>query len=693
MNKIEKIGIAGIGPFKKGVVLPIVPGVQILYGKNELKGGNANAVGKSLLGKALLDIFYEPEIRGDKRQGRRFVTFSKGGKKVKVMSKDDSMTLLEDGKDISGRTKTATKKAAADLWGLTQDEFLTYGLVDAAVPHPLVKGNTAARKAFFTSFFGLDQMDREKKLFVKELAEIKKMKAAHAELTTAFAAARSDMLGKKERTALQEELQREEERLQTLLRLQEKAAAAQRVSTFLSLAKDKLKHLDKVRAPKVVKQALAAARAAEEQQNEYEEYVADKRRYIKLTEGLDLKTPMRKLEEAAEELYKIRREITLLEDVDEPTRKVGKKVAKPEEDKDELLLDLRKAKHALQHSEQFAEGKCETCGQPVKAEDAGKIRKRISKIQQQLDAWDEYESWKSLAASIAEEQDAYDKASQQLEKLRKQEKVLAPLASLHKKRAALPEKPRRVEKPDRVYDTEALKKELELSLFREQNEELIEEAKSFKPVEFDPSELTDTQERVYEIRAKLKLHKTVKARAVAMRERLQEIAKATARQQELELIIDSYSDKAMKRMAIESISKHLMDSVNKYAAMVFEDYSFEFVWGTQIQMLVRRPTGVSDVRKLSGAESLLFTLILILSQLIFVPSSKRINLLVLDEPTASFSKETEELFIKLLAHITQVIPSVLIITPKKDFRVDGATAYTLVKQHGGTVLREGHPDV
>jgi DNA repair exonuclease SbcCD ATPase subunit len=135
-----------------------------------------------------------------------------------------------------------------------------------------------------------------------------------------------------------------------------------------------------------------------------------------------------------------------------------------------------------------------------------------------------------------------------------------------------------------------------------------------------------------------------------------------------------------------------MATVNRYAALVFENYSFEFVWGTQIQLLVHRPEGTSDVRKLSGAESMLFTLILILSLLVFVPKSKRLSLLILDEPYASFSDGTAELFTKLLPHITQVIPSVLIITPKAEFRVAGAAEFTAVKQVGGTAIKKGHPN-
>ena len=232
--------------------------------------------------------------------------------------------------------------------------------------------------------------------------------------------------------------------------------------------------------------------------------------------------------------------------------------------------------------------------------------------------------------------------------------------------------------------------ELEIAKFAEDNESLIEAAASFTPIEFDHRKLSKAQEQLYKAQARLDLHKAVKRRADELRTRLAELEEMTKRQQQLEIILEGYADKAMKRMAIESISTHLMASVNKYAALVFENYSFEFIWGTQIQLIVHRPEGSSDVRMLSGAESILFTIILILSLLTFVPQSKRLNLLILDEPTASFSDVTQELFLKLLPHINLVIPSVLIITPKTTFKIAGARNFTVVKTAKGSVIKEGH---
>lgn len=696
MNKIEKIGVSKIGPFKKGVVLPIVPGVMFLYGKNELNNGNANAVGKSLLGKSIQELFYEPEVRGDKqRTGRRFVTFSQGKKRIKVVSDLSGKADLEltvDGKDVAARTNAQIKKQATALWGVSQEEFATYGLVDSQVPHPLVKGGTTARKAFFNSFFGLDRMDEEKKIFAKKLSEIRKVKAAHAELESAFNSVRKDMLSKADRETLEIEIAADRELLDKLLRKQEKATDSQRIAAFADVAKSKLTALSKskVRDVLVIKKEIRATKAAREQLDEYNDYVRAHKRYKVSIEGLDmskdisiLKTNARAYESSVARLQNIG-------DLVEPV--FSKKEPKaPSVSRTELEVTIRRLQHALEHSRKFAKGVCDTCGQEVKAKSPKLVKKELEDAETQLAVWDKVDEYTRSIKEYDVARKHYAKLKAEVKELKRNLPELEADALLYKKRSVLV-KPTKVEKPEVSGDLRELENELELAAFAEDNADMITALKTYKPVDFNPKELNKVQERVYAKTARLDLHNSVKKRASDIRSRLQELEEAMAQQQMLEIILEGYADKAVKKMAIESISNHLMASVNKYAALVFENYTFEFVWGSQIQLLVHRPEGTSDVRRLSGAESILFTLILILSLLVFVPKRKRLSLLILDEPYASFSEGTAELFTKLLPHINQVIPSVLVITPKSEFRVAGATELTVVKTRDGSILRKGHPN-
>lgn len=695
MNRIEKIGVSRIGPFKKGVVLPIVPGVTFLYGKNELSNGNANAVGKSLLGKSIQELFYEPEVRGDKQKtGRRFVTFYQGKKQIKVVSNlsgKEDVELFVNGEDVSARTNAQTKKQAAALWGVSQEEFATYGLVDSQVPHPLVKGGTTARKAFFNSFFGLDRMDEEKKIFAKKLSEIRKVKAAHAELEAAFSSVRRDMLPKAEREALEVGVANAQAQLDKLISKQERASASQQIAAFASVAAPKLKALQKrtVRDVGTISKELKEAAKVQEQLDEYKDYLRARKRYEIAAEGLDLSKDMEMLRRNARLYDSSVARLEEIGELDEPkfTEAAPKK---PKIPRVELEASQRRLKHALEHSRKFAKGVCDTCGQDVKAKDPKIVKRELAEVDAALETWDEVDEYKALAKEHETKHARYLELQAEVRKLRKELPGLKTDAALYRKRSELV-KPKKVEKPEAVYDVRELELELELARFAEDNEDMIEALKTYKPVDFDPKQLNVVQEKLYAMKAKLELHNSVKKRAAEMRDRLGELQEAMAKQQMLEIILEGYADRAVKKMAIESISTHLMASVNRYAALVFENYSFEFVWGTQIQILVHRPEGTSDVRRLSGAESMLFTLILILALLVFVPKRKRLSLLILDEPYASFSEGTSELFTKLLPHITQVIPSVLVITPKSEFRIAGATELTVVKTSDGSVIMKGHP--
>jgi DNA repair exonuclease SbcCD ATPase subunit len=214
----------------------------------------------------------------------------------------------------------------------------------------------------------------------------------------------------------------------------------------------------------------------------------------------------------------------------------------------------------------------------------------------------------------------------------------------------------------------------------------------------DYSEVETLQSKISKLETKLRLHESVKERCDELKQRLKKLKKKLKNEKALKLLIEGYSDKSIKKMVIEAISNKLMALVNQYARIVFpEDYKFTFDWiGSNISLKVHRRYGkrtdVSDVRKLSGAESKLFTIILVLALLSFVPKKKRLSFIVLDEPAANFSRETAESFVKLLPYLNKVIPSIIIVTPDSEERYAGAREFTVIKTDGVAKLVEGHPD-
>jgi DNA repair exonuclease SbcCD ATPase subunit len=213
--------------------------------------------------------------------------------------------------------------------------------------------------------------------------------------------------------------------------------------------------------------------------------------------------------------------------------------------------------------------------------------------------------------------------------------------------------------------------------------------------------INEVHEKVSKLRARLEVNASVVGSLKKHKARLDEMKAELAEEEALKLLVEAYADKNMKRTAVKAISKRLMMGVNKYAKLIFpEDYEFDFIWdSSKLQLMVYRKYQQgkkmkvlpSDVRKLSGAESKLFTFILVLALLAFVPAHKRSNVLILDEPTANFGAETTESFKKLLPILNQVIPSIIVITPRTEERFEGAQEFTVLKEKGEARIVRGHP--
>lgn len=713
MNLIKRIGVNGIGPFKKPTVLTIPKGIVYMYGKNMLKAdGNGNAAGKSAFASSIAEIFYDPLVgtKQDKvKVGSRFIEFVQDKKTIKIGSsfkgKTEKLKITVDGVDKSGRINKNTREEIEKYWPITENEYKTFGYIDSNLPHPLARGSSTERKTFFTSFFGLDKLDAERKLVSAELAKIKKVKAAYNELNTTFLEVKKDMLAKNVRL----ELEAESKKLNRIVtKMREESAHHQRIKQlidFKKFAAVQIKALNKILPDlsdfdnelKSVRKKIATIESMQEQLAEWRDYQRDLAKYEKATADLDMSVDLKELKVSSQRYERALLQVEEGEELVAPTK--VKKPSAPSLDRKALTVELANNEHQLEHASKFKKGVCHTCGQSVKAEPVADIKARISKLESQLEEWDEYDAQLKAYERYKAEAETYEADLKELESAKAAVTKLKRHHVLYKKRASLV-KPEPVEKPKAVEsgDLDELKAKLELLKFCQPHIETIVAIQELKPedydLQFDTDKLNRMQDKMANIQAKLEVHNAVKSRAAKMRSRLLELTEDMKNEEALSLLLDGYSDKAVKKMVIEAISQHLMTTVNQYSSIVFDDYRFEFVWSaSQIQILVHRPRmETTDVRKLSGAESKLFTLILVLSLLKFVPKRKRLSMLILDEPTASFSEETTELFHRLLPHLNQLIPTILIITPKATERLEGSTELTVLRDREGARIVKGHPN-
>lgn len=726
----------------KNLHFDIPKGLSVIYGLNRSNGKKsmqANGAGKSSAFASIGETLYDEPIVGLRedtiKQGTRTIHLKLGDKKVDVVRKNTKLEIL-----VNGKPKEFRKKSDGKLWlskhlPMSQAEFNTYGFLDARVPHPLVMGSSTERKRFFTEAFGLDKIDVERRLFEAELSKLKRVRTAYKELKAIFDADKARALPKEERLQLKakvagyktelEELNNKHVRLQDIMRLLSfEASAKKQLKAFDAMCPDLEEYTQLYKdAQTNLKEDKAKLRDA----RDWEEYQRDRRKYDKafaalsdeakaLTDKMGFKRARRRCKEAASELDDLQ---TKIDDAEKHEARKPDKPHKPDEkrieaDKKELRARLDSLEHKLEHATKFKTGTCDSCGQDVKVKDPKELKAKVKSVDAQLgliELWSEYDEGR---ATYDEWSKKGVKLQAEAEDARQQVKKLKRLKSVGKELRDLPEQPEKfegrkleVEVCEQMVDED--RKRIELLEFIDPNIDNVRDLRKLTEKQRSAAEvgprlmerINKLHEKLSSISARLEVNRSVTEGLEKMKTRLLEMRAELINEEPLKLLVEAYSDKAMKRMAIKSVSTKLMQEINKYAKLIFpEDFEFGFSWeSSKISLTVTRKYRqgkkvkqlTSDVRKLSGAESKLYTFILVLAHLTFVPLRKRSNVLILDEPDSNMSAETSDAFKKLLPILNKVIPSIVVITPRTEQRYEGAKEFTVLKEKGEANIVEGHP--
>lgn len=137
------------------------------------------------------------------------------------------------------------------------------------------------------------------------------------------------------------------------------------------------------------------------------------------------------------------------------------------------------------------------------------------------------------------------------------------------------------------------------------------------------------------------------------------------------LLHSAYSNSGLKILAVQNLTARIAQQMNQYASILFPEpieFHFDVQGSTRFDILATRKVGrkvrCSDVKALSGAESRAFTLLLMLAVQQFVPNSRRMSFLVLDEMSSNMDPVRWELFVtEFLPLLKSVIPHVIVVTP------------------------------
>ncbi len=728
----------------KNLKFEIPKGLSVIYGLNRTTGPKsmqANGAGKSSAFSSIRETLYEEPMVGLKedllKHGTRGVSMTLKDKKVEIVRKNSKLEII-----VNGKPKEFRKKSDGQLWlkknlPLSSAEFDTYAFLDARVPHPLVMGSSADRKKFFVSAFGLDKIDVERKLFEAELAKLKEVKASYKALRETVDSDKEQLLSKEKRIKLESDVKKLRMELEAL---QAKASRMQEVNRLLDFERTAYKQLayfDKFLPDdddlerfsvkyKHAKQNLEDDKKKLQDARDWADYQKDCRKYEasikefsddarKLLNKKGLKDALRKSKNSRKEYEELKEQKESYE------RLLAKKPSRPEvldlsqtpqDSRKELRARLDSLEHKLEHAEKFGGGVCDSCGQSVKTVDPKKLKRRIKDVEADLEKWDQIETYKEQEAEYKEWKSRIKEFD--IEQIKEDMAKAKKWARCYKELRDLPTQPKKfkglrleIHVMERMVEED--REIISILEFMEPHLDTVRSLRAVTQQQRDKAglgrKLSDRINEIHELVAKKEsrlesnseLLRSLKKRVA----RMDELKDQLKEEEALKLLVEAYSDKQMKRNAVKVGAARLMKAVNKYAPAVFsEDYKFGFSWeSSKVSLTVERKYRkgkkvkvlTSDVRKLSGAESKLFTFLLVFGLLTMTPQHKRSNVLILDEPDAAMSAETTEAFKRLLPILNTVIPSIVVITPRTEQRYEGAREFTVLKRGGEASIVENHP--
>ena len=154
-------------------------GLTVVHGLNTNGGHrNTNAAGKSFLMSTLQDLVYRDVLVGSRRdrvtEGYVSLEFGKSREDVHNLTlTKKKLSVSKDGAPLKIREQAEVYNLVKGILPATIEAYSTLVHLDNRVPHPLIRGETDARKKFFTKFFELDTTDPLRKLASLDLADIK----------------------------------------------------------------------------------------------------------------------------------------------------------------------------------------------------------------------------------------------------------------------------------------------------------------------------------------------------------------------------------------------------------------------------------------------------------------------------------------------------------------------------------------
>ena len=697
MREYQYLHVKGIPFFKDQKFDLSQPGITAILGLNTNSGktGNTNFVGKSLFFSQLMEVmapnkeFTNPKDRMRSGFAEVGVRVGKNEFKIRrVYKSPEKLQVTKNGTLIDHHSLGDAKAYVSQLVGYSPDVLSLLMYLDNTKTHSLRTGDTGVRRKFFTEFFSRAAADEIKKMIKSDKDELQAKALVFEELKSRMAELKANRVNldvKKLPAQLdvaREASKRAMTRLEGLRRIDQIASfiranerawmAFGRYDGQEAKLKERLRKYNKwLASAEALAEYQAQVKAFKKQRLALESYLAEN----KLTDfdAREAKSTAESLADGVKQAEKA---------YSDELRTYFQKEAK----KADLEASLETAEKALKRLK--PEGECSKCGQAITnkhyKKEKAELTADVQRLREEIEAFELGDK-----PEKPEPPKALMRIQRQLE--------------LWAERPRLPEKPEKPESiddiPDDMEDVSAKRdkvrsilqalKTVEDSGFAE---ELRED--NFQPLrdgEYEEGlrDATVATENAARLEAELSRAEALNREGRDLSTRMKVLAKELEDFEVLDVLGKAYAgDRAgsIKQIIISSLCDKLEEQVNKYSKLLLpEDYTFSFDLQTQFSIIVTRNVGgkqiASDVRRLSGAEASCFNLILTLALLTFVPPAKRPSILVLDEFNANFSAEMTSGFVRFLPVLNQVIPHVIIITPRtEDNYGEHVRYFTVIKK-------------
>lgn len=703
-----------------------------------------NASGKSTAFSALPNVLFESDPMSAKKDRKALLgsTDSKiqvdftsaNGDKLVALQTPTKYYMSDGEQDLKAAKIADAKELIQSHFPISEAEFYSYCFVNGNKPFEFQHNSPDQRFNFLAKLFRLDVYDQVR-------AHVKKLRDQASKSQVQYDAIQENLIflqkklgdnewkkgDDKKLTKLEKDLRKMEEKSQELYtQLAEMDANAQYSdsrSKYLSQRADALEVLGKP----VTNKRLKQWKELREQIDDYEDY---KERLQEYQEAMrDVERSLEKIgdsgsgvdtEDLRKEFAKLAKEEEKLEEMIETSLRNKKKLERLKEKEASLKLrvfqlddiDSKQLSKELNNLEQVVElaeelsdhSDCPTCGQAINGKKLKKqakdAQKKITAIEKKLELADAQSELLTVLSEIGElEIHNVPKLKKKLKKVTKRIEEIERIGSnaskyqkLVAKKNAL-KKPKKVEKPKLVKNLDkkikAAQKQLKADEYLKELPEIDFDKKKYKALKKEKDALSKKYNKARPMVVKLSVHKT---EYTSLTEQIDNAKDQAAKLQDMvdnKKVLDNLFKlygKELKSVAINDRLAALETVMNENAYLVYsEPMKFSFrADENKIIAQVKRGNGMtSDISKMSGSESNCFRLLFAYSLLPIIPSERRTNFMILDEPDAACDPEVRYHIIKnFVPHLRQSVPSVFWITPKDVGDFDACDHWRVVKENG-----------